>query len=58
MFAELKTQLLPLKDSRFEGRAFYYFDIISWLESKIEKKPVEEIVQRKFGIVLDTEKEV
>jgi hypothetical protein len=48
MFAELKVQLLPLLHSRFDGRAFYYFDIISWLESKIEKLPVEEIVQRKF----------
>lgn len=48
MFRELKIQLLPLLDSRFDGRAFYYFDIISWLESKIEKKPVEEIVKRNF----------
>lgn len=48
MFVELKANLLPLMKSHFEQRAFYYFDIISWLESKIEKLPVEEIVKRKF----------
>jgi hypothetical protein len=49
MFIELKLQLQPLSNSRFENRAFYYFDIISWLESKIEKIPVEEIVKRNFS---------
>ena len=52
MFVELKVELLPLLDSRFDGRAFYYFDIISWLESKIEKRSVEEIVQEKFKMRL------
>ena len=50
MFKELRNQLLPLLNSRFENRAFDYFDIISWLESKVEKKPVEFIVKRNFEL--------
>lgn len=46
-FEKLKMQLLPLVNSDYEKRAFIYFDIISWLESKIEKKPVQEIIRSK-----------
>lgn len=46
-FSELKEQLLPLAANPYEKRAFIYFDIISWLESKIEKRPVEEIIKEK-----------
>jgi len=31
-----------------ESRAFMYLDIISWLESKIQDKQVETIIQEKF----------
>ncbi|HVD98579.1 MAG TPA: hypothetical protein VNB90_10275 [Cytophagaceae bacterium] len=47
-FQKLKMQLVPLVNSDFEKRAFIYFDIISWLESKIEKRSVQEIIQNKF----------
>lgn len=46
-FTKLKMQLLPLVNSSYEKRAFIYFDIISWLESKIEKRPVQEIIKDK-----------
>lgn len=46
-FVKLKAQLIPLTQSRYEKRAFVYFDIISWLESKEQKKPVEEIIKQK-----------
>lgn len=46
-FSSLKEQLLPLENSRYEKRAFVYFDIISWLESKIMEKPVEVIIAQK-----------
>ncbi len=46
-FKKLRDQLLPLRDNPYEKRAFIYFDIISWLESKIEKKPVAEIIHTK-----------
>lgn len=49
-FSELKNLLLPLEKDKFEGRPFLYFDMISWLESKIEKKPVQEIIQRNLKI--------
>jgi len=47
-FIRLKTQLVPLVNSSYEKRAFIYFDIISWLESKIEKRAVQEIIKDKF----------
>jgi len=47
-FINLKNQLLPINNNPFEKRAFIYFDIISWLESKIENKPVQSIIQAKF----------
>ena len=46
-FDELRQQLLTLTNSPYERRAFIYFDIISWLESKTKKCTVEEIIQHK-----------
>ena len=48
-FINLKTQLLPLVESPYEKRAFIYFDIISWLESKVQKKSVQQIITDKFS---------
>ncbi len=45
---ELLIKLRLLEANRAESRAFAYLDIISWLESKLENKPVEEIIRRKF----------
>jgi len=50
-FSKLKSELIPLSKNEFEKRAFIYFDIISWLESKIEGKPVEEIIQEKVRVL-------
>jgi len=47
-FRELKAQMQSLENNKFEKRAFLYFDIISWLESKIEKRSVQEIIKEKF----------
>jgi len=46
-FKKLRDNLLPLTISQFEKRAFIYFDIIAWLESKIHKKTVEEIIKER-----------
>ncbi|HEY1040921.1 MAG TPA: hypothetical protein VGF30_16015 [Bacteroidia bacterium] len=46
-FRELKESMQKLENYRFEKRAFIYFDIVSWLESKIENKSMQEIVQAK-----------
>ncbi len=48
-FSNLKGQLMPLVNNPYEKRAFIYFDIISWLESKIENKTVQQIVVDKFA---------
>jgi hypothetical protein len=47
-FIRLKSQLSKHESDPFERRPFLYLDIISWLESKIENKPVQEIIQFKF----------
>lgn len=46
-FADLKEHLIPLKTNPYEKRAFVYFDIISWLESKIDSRPVREVIREK-----------
>ncbi|MEO6455943.1 MAG: hypothetical protein ABIN97_17815, partial [Ginsengibacter sp.] len=48
---ELNNLLIKLKEheqDRFETRAFLYLDIISWLESKIENVPVQQVIRKKF----------
>lgn len=47
-FQELHDRLSPLNDDLFERRPFLYLDILSWLKSKIENKPVQEITKEKF----------
>jgi tetratricopeptide (TPR) repeat protein len=46
-FIKLHEKFLNLEDSPFEKRAFLYLDMISWLESKIQNRPVQEIIQEK-----------
>mgnify|MGYP000173214675 CR=1 FL=1 len=47
-FLRLKEKLVALEDSPFVRRPFLYLDIISWLESKIEEVPVQDVIRRKF----------
>ena len=46
-FKKLHDRLIVFENHPYEKRAFLYLDIISWLESKIENKPVAEIIQEK-----------
>lgn len=46
-FLALKNQMLRLEKNKYEKRAFMYFDIITWLESKVENRTVQEIIQEK-----------
>lgn len=46
-FVHLREQLLPIANSEYDKRAFVYFDIISWLESKIQQRPVGAIIKEK-----------
>jgi hypothetical protein len=46
-FGRLRDKLVSLENNPFEKRAFLYLDIISWLESKIQNRPVQEIIHEK-----------
>lgn len=46
-FIKLHARLKVYENHPYEKRAFLYLDIISWLESKIENRPVAEIIQEK-----------
>ncbi len=48
-FQMLRAALQPLEKSRLESRAFMYLDIISWLESKINNQPVQNIIRQKYN---------
>ena len=48
-FRKLHQVLKQYEDHPYERRAFLYLDILSWLESKIEDRPVAEIMKRKMG---------
>lgn len=47
-FEKLLVQLKQIEQLPYERRSFLYLDIISWLESKVENKDVEEVMQEKF----------
>ena len=51
-FITLRENLIPLSKDPYEKRAFIYFDIISWLESKIENRPIGDIVKEKAQAIL------
>lgn len=46
-FKELREELIEVITDKYERRPMLYLDIISWLESKIYNKPVEEIIRSK-----------
>ena len=47
-FEKLLSTIKQYEKSKFETRAFAYLDIISWLESKVENKPVYDIIRQKY----------
>ena len=51
-FKALKEELVKMGTDSMEARFLELFDIIAWLESKIENRPFEEILQKKSGYVL------
>lgn len=48
-FKDLHAKLKVYEDHPFESRAFLYLDIISWLESRIENKPIDLIIYEKYS---------
>ncbi len=47
-FIELKERLELIAQNPYERRFFLYLDVISWLESKINRRPVQEVIREKF----------
>ncbi len=46
-FEALREEFLQIIQDKYERMPMLYLDMISWLESKIEEKSVEEIIRRK-----------
>lgn len=47
-FERLLENLRQFENNSFEARAFSYLDLISWLESKVDEKPVYTIIRQKY----------
>lgn len=47
-FITLHDKLKPYENHPYEGRAFLYLDVISWLESKIKSIPVKQVIREKY----------
>ncbi|RXK82946.1 hypothetical protein [Filimonas effusa] len=45
---KLLTALKQFEKSRFETRAFAYLDVISWIESKVYRKPMSQVIFDKY----------
>ncbi|WP_375252607.1 hypothetical protein [Dokdonia donghaensis] len=46
-FKKLHSTLKQYEDDPYERRAFLYLDVLSWLESKIENRPVADVIKEK-----------
>ena len=53
----LYNELKKYEDDPYEKRAFLYLDIISWLESKIDRKPLQNIIKEKAILIYRKEKQ-
>ncbi|GAA4316961.1 hypothetical protein [Compostibacter hankyongensis] len=47
-FRALKDRLEKIAEDPYEKRSFLYLDIISWLESKVSGRPVQEVIREKY----------
>jgi hypothetical protein len=48
-FLKLKKDMLILAKDPYSSKVFVYFDMVSWLESKLEGRPVQEVIKEKAG---------
>lgn len=46
-FESLRNEFIEITKDKYERRPLLYLDMISWLESKIFNRPVEEIIREK-----------
>ena len=47
-FRQLRTTFVELETQPYERRAFLYLDFIAWLESKIDERPIQEVIRDKY----------
>lgn len=47
-FRRLKERMEIIAKNPYERRSFLYLDVISWLESKINRRPVQDVIREKF----------
>jgi hypothetical protein len=47
-FEKLLAELKEVEKDKLAGRAFAYLDIVSWLESKIYGKNVQDVIRAKY----------
>jgi hypothetical protein len=47
-FEKLLERIKRQENNRFETRAFQYLDVISWLESKIQGRQVQDVIREKY----------
>lgn len=47
-FRQLKDRLELIAKNPYERRSYLYLDIVSWLESKINRRTVQEVIREKF----------
>ena len=50
-FKKIHAKLKVFENHPYEKRAFLYLDILSWLESKIQNKPIAIIIQEKTKLL-------
>ncbi|MDX6747943.1 hypothetical protein SHK09_14185 [Polaribacter sp. PL03] len=50
-FKKIHTKLKKFENHPYEKRAFLYLDILSWLESKIQNKPISTIIKEKTNLL-------
>lgn len=51
-FVELRDELTEIMKDPYELKALEYFDILSWLESKLQKREFEEVMKEKAAVLL------
>ncbi|HRG82744.1 MAG TPA: hypothetical protein PLO99_09525, partial [Chitinophagaceae bacterium] len=47
-FEKLLNTIKHLEKDRFQTRSFAYLDIISWVESKVYNKGMNEVIAEKY----------
>ena len=47
-FERFLQKIKKYEKSRFETRSFAYFDMVSWVESKVYGKPMSAIIKQKY----------